>query len=131
MSLKYLGKKNILIVEDDAFNIQLLRSLLAKISNMTIVSSHDGADALGILKSSIEKIDMILLDIRMPIMDGKDMLKHIRQDKAFDSIPVIIISVDNSDEKELREMGANDFIHKPFNIDDLAAKISKNFNSSK
>ncbi len=127
MSLKYLKNKNILVVEDDAFNAQLLRSLLAKISNMNIITAYDGASALTFLEPGKDKIDMILLDIRMPIMDGKEMLGHIRQNKALDDIPVLIISVDKSNEKQLREMGANDFILKPFNIDDLAAKISANF----
>ncbi len=131
MNLKYLGNKNILVVEDDAFNIQLIRSLLTKISDMNIISSYDGADALTILESGGEKIDMILLDIRMPIMNGKDVLKHIRKNQAYDELPILIISVDNRDELELREIGANDFILKPFNIDDLASKISANFKYQK
>ncbi len=131
MNLKYLGNKNILIVEDDAFNAQLLRSLLTKISNMNIISSYDGAEALHILESNEEKIDMVLLDIRMPIMDGKDLLMHIRQNKTLDDMPILIISVDNSNKSELLEMGANDFILKPFDIDNLASKISANFNYQK
>ncbi len=127
MSLKYLGNKNILIVEDDIFNIQLLRSLLTKISDMNIITAHDGVSALKFLEPGIDKIDMILLDIRMPIMDGKEMLGHIRENETLADIPVLIISVDQDNETELREMGANDFILKPFNIDDLASKISANF----
>ncbi len=131
MNLKYLGNKNILVVEDDAFNIQLIRSLLTKISDMNIISSYDGADALTILESGGEKIDMILLDIRMPIMNGKDVLKHIRKNQAYDELPILIISVDNRDELELREIGANDFILKPFDIEDLSSKISANFKYQK
>ncbi len=127
MSLKYLGNKNILVVEDDAFNAQLLRSLLTKISDMNIITAHDGSGALKFFESGKDTIDMVLLDIRMPIMDGKDLLMHIRQNKTLDDMPVLIISVDQSNEIELREMGANDFILKPFNIDDLASKISANF----
>lgn len=130
MSLKYLGNKNILIVEDDAFNAQLLRSLLTKISEMNIITAHDGAEALKILHSTGD-IDMVLLDLRMPIMDGEDLLTYIRQNRAFDDIPVIIISVDTSNKNELLEMGANDFVLKPFDIDDLASKISANFKYKK
>jgi len=131
MSLKYIGKKNILVVEDDAFNIQLIRSLLSKISDMNIISSHDGANALNVLEAGAENIDMVLLDIRMPIMNGEDLLKAIRKNKKFDNMPVLIISVDKSNEKELRKIGANDFILKPFNIDDLASKISTHFKYKK
>ncbi|MEA3491346.1 MAG: response regulator [Campylobacterota bacterium] len=127
MSLKYLGSKNILIVEDDAFNIQLIRSILTKVSDMYLISSHDGAGALSILEYDEVKIDMILLDIRMPIMNGQDLLVHIRQNRKFDDIPVLIISVDERNESELLSIGANDFILKPFDIDDLTAKISTNF----
>lgn len=127
MSLKYLGNKNILVVEDDAFNMQLLRSLLTKISDMNIVTAPDGSSALKFLEPGKDKIDMVLLDIRMPIMDGKEMLGHIRENKTLNDVPVLIISVDQSNETQLREMGANDFILKPFDIDDLAAKISAHF----
>ncbi len=131
MSLKYLGNKNILIVEDDVFNIQLLRSLLSKISDMNIISSHDGSEALDILESGKEKIDMVLLDIRMPIMNGKELLIRLRENEAFNNMPILIISVDKDNETELREIGANDFILKPFDIDDLATKISANFKYKK
>lgn len=127
MSLKYLGNKNILIVEDDAFNAQLLRSLLTKISDMNIITAHDGISALKFLEPAKDKIDMVLLDIRMPIMNGKELLMRIRENKTLDNMPVLIISVDQSNEVELREIGANDFILKPFDIDDLASKISAHF----
>jgi len=127
MSLKYLGQKSILVVEDDAFNIQLIRSLLNKISDVKIISSSDGADALKIINSKKYKIDMILLDLRMPIMTGKELLTRIRNHAEYNDVPILIISVDDDNENELRQLGANDFIHKPFKIDDLAQKISKNF----
>jgi two-component system chemotaxis sensor kinase CheA len=131
MSLKYLGEKNILVVEDDAFNIQLIRSLLKKVSEMNILSSHDGEKALDLLEFGDAPIDMVLLDLRMPIMDGKELLKRIRSNPTYDDLPILIISVDRTNEEELRAMGANDFIHKPFNIDDLVAKISSNFTYKK
>jgi len=127
MSLRHLGNKNILIVEDDALNMQLLISLLRKISDMNIILSRDGAEALHILELSEEKIDMVLLDIHMPIMNGMDLLKHIRQNNRYSNLPVLMLSVDQSDKIELFRMGANEFIHKPFDIYDLASKISANF----
>ena len=127
MSLDYLGSKTILVVEDDAFNIQLIRALLSKYSNLNIISSYDGTNALEILKSSETEINMILLDIHMPIMSGKEFLMEIQKNSAFDSIPVLVISVDKSNESELRDMGVVDFVHKPFNINDLKSKISAVF----
>ena len=122
MSLKYLGDKNILLAEDDAFNAQLVRSLLKKISDFNVTMAHDGKHTLDILESE-QKVDMLLLDIRMPIVTGMDVLKKVRSNKAFDNMPIIIISVDNN-EYELKALGANEFVNKPFNIDDLSSKIS-------
>ena len=127
MSLTHLGLKTILVIEDDAFNIQLIRTILAKAPNLNIISSYDGTSALDTLNSSAIKIDMILLDIRMPIMDGKEFLTEMKKNRTFDDIPVLVISVDKSNEPELREMGVADFIHKPFKISDLEAKISIGF----
>ena len=124
MDLKYLGNITILLVEDDIFNLQLIRSLLKKISHANIISTDDGSKALDTMESGEQKIDMILLDLHLPQMSGKEILHHIRKNKDFDDLPVLIISVDGMDETELRQMGANDFILKPFDIDDLAKKIS-------
>ena len=126
MSLKHFGNINLLIVEDDAFNIQLIRSLLAKISDTNIISTDDGVEALEILESEDQKIDMVLLDLHLPIKSGKEILESIRGNEKFADLPVLIISVDGMDEIELRKMGANDFILKPFDIDEFAAKISTN-----
>lgn len=131
MSLKHLGTINMLIVEDDAFNIQLIRSLLAKISDTNIISTDDGLEALKILEFGDEKIDMVLLDLHLPGQNGKDILSVIRKNEKFDDLPVLIISVDGIDEVELRNMGANDFILKPFDIDEFAAKISFNLKDKK
>jgi DNA-binding response OmpR family regulator len=131
MSLKHFGKINILIVEDDTFNIQLIRSLLAKISDTNIVSTDDGSDALKILESGDEKIDLVLLDLHLPLKSGREVLESIRSNNTFDDLPVLIISVDGMDEIELRNMGANDFILKPFDIDEFTSKISANLKDKK
>ena len=131
MSLKHFGKVNMLIVEDDAFNIQLIRSLLAKISDTNIISTDDGSEALKILESGDEKIDIVLLDLHLPLKSGREVLESIRGNNKFDNLPVLIISVDGMDEIELRKMGANDFILKPFDIDEFASKISANLKDKK
>ncbi len=131
MSLKHLGTINMLIVEDDAFNIQLIRSLLAKISDTNIISTDDGLEALKVLEFGDTKIDMVLLDLHLPGKSGKEVLSFIRKNEKLNDLPVLIISVDGMDEVELRRMGANDFILKPFDIDEFAAKISANIKEKK
>jgi len=120
-----------LIVEDDAFNIQLIRSLLAKISDTNMITTDDGSEALKILENGDEKIDIVLLDLHLPGKSGKEILEFIRRYKKFEDIPVLIISVDGMDEIELRNMGANDFILKPFDIAEFASKISANLKDKK
>jgi len=131
MSLRHFGNINMLIVEDDAFNIQLIRSLLAKISDTNMITTDDGSEALKILEYGDEKIDIVLLDLHLPGKSGKEILEFIRRYKKFEDIPVLIISVDGMDEIELRNMGANDFILKPFDIAEFAAKISANLKDKK
>ena len=131
MSLRHFGNINMLIVEDDAFNIQLIRSLLTKISDTNMITTDDGSEALKILENGDEKIDIVLLDIHLPGKSGKEILEFIRRYKKFEDIPVLIISVDGMDEIELRNMGANDFILKPFDIAEFAAKISANLKDKK
>jgi len=131
MSLRHFGNINMLIVEDDAFNIQLIRSLLAKISDTNMITTDDGSEALKILEYGDEKIDIVLLDLHLPGKSGKEILEFIRRYKKFEDIPVLIISVDGMDEIELRNMGANDFILKPFDIAEFASKISANLKDKK
>ncbi len=131
MSLRHFGNINMLIVEDDAFNIQLIRSLLAKVSDTDIISAYNGDEALEILESADQKIDIVLLDLHLPIKSGKEVLEFIRKNEKFDNLPVLIISVDGMDEIELRKMGANDFILKPFDIDEFVSKISASLKNKK
>ena len=119
--------KNILIVEDDPFNIQLIETILSKIMNATIVSTDDGDEALQILSSGEPQIDMVLLDLHLPGKSGREILQEIRTDKAMDNLPVLIITVDGLDEIEFRKMGANDFILKPYDINMFTKKLSRYF----
>jgi len=125
MDLRNLGRINVLIVEDDSFNVHLLSALLKKIADVEITSTDDGREAIEILESGDHAIDVILLDLHMPKMEGRDVLATIRQQSKYNHIPIIIISVDGLDEDELLKMGADDFVLKPFDIDKFAAVLEK------
>jgi CheY-like chemotaxis protein len=124
MDLNYLNGKTILVVDDDKFNIQLIETMLQKIADVKVLSTDKGSEALTVLKTCDRYIDMILLDLHMPEMDGRDVLKGIRKELKLDT-PVLIISVNGLDERELLDMGADDFVLKPFDLDDLKTKILK------
>ena len=124
MDLGYLKGKTFLVVDDDKFNIQLIETMLEKIADVKVVSTDKGSEALTVLKTCDGYIDMVLLDLHMPEMEGEDVLRAIRNDLKL-SMPVVIISVDGLDERELLDMGADDFVLKPFDLDDLKAKMLK------
>ncbi len=124
MDLDHLTGKTFLIVDDDSFNIQLIKTMLEKLADVRVVSTDSGSEALTVLKVCGEYIDMVLLDLQMPEMKGEDVLAAIRHDLQSD-IPVLIISVNGLEELDLKEKGADDFVLKPFDLDDLKSKILK------
>lgn len=113
---------NILIVEDDA-NIRQLLKLTLKSYNYTLIDFGDGSEAYQYLKE--HHIDLAILDLMLPGMDGLDILKYIRSTKRLAKTPVIILS---AKDKELDKIvgldtGADDYMTKPFSVLELAARI--------
>ncbi len=115
----------ILAVDDDIINLKLLKSMLRKSDAIDeIVEASNGADALAILKERHD-IDIVLLDIIMPIMGGIEMLKVLRADESFKAIPVIVLTTDETKKSEALESGANDFLMKPIREKDVLHKIMR------
>lgn len=118
-------KLKVLAVDDDLINLKLLKSMLMKAPNVgMVVEAKNGADAIGVLKSQ-DDIDIILLDIIMPVMGGIEMLKVIRADDTLRQLPVIILTTDETKKTEALECGANGFLMKPVREKDVVAKISQ------
>jgi len=114
---------NILIVDDDFINRKLLHTLLKKNSMVThIQEAENGSEALNILKID-SSINLILLDIVMPVVDGIEFLKIFRSDMHNAHIPVIVLSTDDSKKAEVFDNGANDFLCKPIKEENLKTKI--------
>jgi len=115
----------ILIVDDDFINRKLLQTILKKNSDVTeVIEAENGSDALDKIKKNPD-INMILLDIIMPIVDGIEFLKIFRSDMKNSNISVIVISTDDTKKTEVFDNGANDFLRKPIKEDILFAKISQ------
>jgi putative two-component system response regulator len=121
-----LNKKlKILAVDDDMINLKLLKSMLTKQDNISeVLEARNGADAIEILKS-IEDIDIILLDIIMPVMGGLEMLKIIRADDNLKQLPVIMLTTDETKKSEALECGANGFSMKPVRAHDVTEQIAR------
>lgn len=104
---------------------QLLVFALHRIRGLTVIEADDGVDALK--KMSQQKLDIILTDINMPIMDGLRLVKRVRSDEALKDIPVIIITTEGADEDRQRALalGANAYITKPIQAPQVIAKVKE------
>jgi putative two-component system response regulator len=115
----------VLIVDDDMINRMLLKTLLKKNPRVgEIIEAENGSEALNRLKSHSD-IDLILLDIMMPIVDGIEFLKIFRADMANAHIPVIVLTTDDTKKSEVFDNGANDFLRKPIKEEMLSEKIEQ------
>jgi DNA-binding response OmpR family regulator len=116
--------KTILIVEDDDFLLGLEASKLKK-RNYEVVTASNGADAIKMIGSGT-KIDLILLDLMLPDVDGFMVLEKIRDNKELLTIPVIVFSnlSEDKDINRVKKLGVSDFMIKSnFTLDELAEKV--------
>ena len=115
----------VLAVDDDLINLKLLKSMLMKTESVTeVIEARNGADAINILKERND-IDIILLDIIMPVMGGIEMLKVVRSDDNLKQLPIIVLTTDETKKNEALEAGANGFLMKPVRAADVTRKISE------
>jgi CheY-like chemotaxis protein len=106
-------------VDDDARNIFALTSVLEN-HDVEVVSATNGRQAIDILKNS-EEIEMVLMDIMMPEMDGYETMREIRKDSAFRTLPILALTAKamKGDREKCLQAGASDYISKPVNTDQL------------
>lgn len=109
-----ITKQKILIADDSEMNRELLAAILEE--EYDIIQANDGVQAVDCLQRHAEEISLLLLDIVMPHMDGFEVLSYMNKEHWIDSIPVVIISSENSPIyiKRGYDLGAIDFIEKPF-----------------
>jgi CheY-like chemotaxis protein len=115
--------ETILAIDDEKMNREFYFGLL-KYKGYNVLKAETGEDALEILRNA--SVDLVLLDVMMPGISGFDVLKSIRENKRLQSLPVIIITALADKENRLKglQLGADDFITKPFDVDELLIKIS-------
>lgn len=122
---KKLKNKSVLIVDDDERNRYALSSYLDMLE-MKVLTADDGASALNLLRSG-KSVDLILLDIMMPIMDGYEMLRLLRNDDALKNIPVIAVTARamKGDDQKCLDAGATDYVPKPIDLKKFISKMAK------
>lgn len=113
----------VLVVDDDIINLKLMKSMLKRTGKVAeVIEARDGSDAIDKLKQR-DDIDLILLDIIMPIMGGIEMLKVVRADDNMRQLPIIVLTTDETKKNEALESGANSFIMKPIRSNELIKRM--------
>ncbi|HMU74429.1 MAG TPA: response regulator transcription factor [Elusimicrobiota bacterium] len=115
-------KKRIMVVDDDKDIRRLVENILSKEGFVT-VGAENAADALKKIQNS--KPDLIILDLQLPDKDGFEVCKQLRADPATRYVPVVFLTVQNVDSYKIAglEIGADDYITKPFNQTELVARV--------
>ena len=119
-----MGKK-VLVVDDDAMNLKMAEFILEK-QGYEISKAHSGMECL--IKLQNEPVDLILLDIEMPIMNGIKTLEIIRDNEQFNAIPVMFLTASAEDDvitEAGKRLGVLDYINKPFLPQDLLKAVER------
>ncbi len=123
MDAMFAGRK-ILIVDDDVRNIFALTSVLESAvpaeHQMKVLFAENGSDGMALLENNPD-IDLVLMDIMMPGLDGYETIRKLREDEKFKSLPVIALTAKamKGDREKCIDAGASDYISKPVDIDQL------------
>jgi HAMP domain-containing protein/signal transduction histidine kinase/DNA-binding response OmpR family regulator len=114
-----LTGKNILVVDDDVRNLFALTTVFERF-NINVITAESGKEAIGLLNEN-PKIDMVLMDIMMPEMDGYETTQKIRREHKNSTLPIIAVTAKamKGDRQKCIEAGASDYITKPLKIDQL------------
>ena len=115
--------KNTVVICDDESQIRKILSILLESADYKVIEAENGKDAITQIATSHPQL--VILDLGLPDRDGLSVLKEIR---TWTSVPVIILSVKNSEEDIVKalDLGADDYLTKPFNTSELLARIRAN-----
>jgi two-component system, OmpR family, response regulator len=117
------GKKKLLIVDDDQDLVELMQDAFARDGRFEIRTANNGfAAGMGVKEF---RPDIVVLDVMLPDINGKEVCHRVRSDKTLDSVKIICISGMIEQEKvaDLRAAGADDFLQKPFTVDRLIDRV--------
>ncbi len=110
---------------DDSKTVRRNIKDLAEVIGMEVLEAEHGQEGLDVLEDVKGDVDLILLDVEMPVMDGHEFLRTVKQDSRYQAIPVIMLTSVSQKEKviEAVRIGAKQYITKPFSGEDVLAKI--------
>ena len=116
--------KKIVLAEDEPQIARLVEFKLKK-EGYQVVSKGNGEEALAAIKA--EKPDLILLDVMMPVMDGYEVLRRVKEDENLKNIPVVMLTAKAQEKDVVKgiDLGADDYITKPFHPAELLARVKR------
>jgi CheY-like chemotaxis protein len=122
--------KTIFVAEDNKINLKLVKDIL-ELKGHKVLEACNGKEAIEKITKDCDAIDLVLMDIQMPELNGIDAIKELKNNTKTASIPIIVLSAYamETDIKNAREAGAKDYITKPLNLSDFLTKIEKNLES--
>jgi CheY-like chemotaxis protein len=116
------NKKKILLVEDTEAILKLTKFRLEK-SGFEVITAVDGQAALDAVKDNSP--DIILLDYGLPVIDGTEVSRRLKTDQRYKAIPIIVFTASIENLKPIKELGVEDGILKPYEPEELIAKMKK------
>ena len=115
---KHIKKpQKVLVVDDFEINRDVLGMILE--DDYEVLYAENGEEALSIIRRHLQDLSIVLLDLMMPVMDGFAVLDYVRHDEEMRRIPIIVLTADKSAELKALQMGAADFITKPFDVHEI------------
>ena len=117
-----MGPKKILVVDDEVDLVETIRFPL-EMEGFNVLVSYNGEDALN--QARKEKPDLILLDLMLPKLDGYKVCRLLKFDERYKHIPILMLTAKTQEKDKLlgKETGADEYITKPFDIDELIKKV--------
>lgn len=121
------AKFNVLIIDDSKALRRLLAELVSNKFSANIIEAENGKEGLAAVAALNGKIDLIFCDLDMPVMNGETFMKHMSVNEKLKSIPLICLTAATQKETIISciQLGANEYITKPYNIADVTKKIEK------
>jgi two-component system cell cycle response regulator DivK len=122
-------RKRILVVEDNPQNLYLVTFLLQK-KGYEVIAAANGRE--GVEKACLEKPDLILMDVFLPVMDGYEALRKIKAESGMDRIPIVAITsfAMTGDREKAIGAGFTDYIEKPIVPETFVSQVEKNFSQT-
>ncbi|MEZ6055885.1 MAG: response regulator [Planctomycetaceae bacterium] len=119
------GKRKALVVDDDVELVELIRDVLIVDGRFEVRVANNGFDAGMMVKEY--RPDVIILDVMLPDINGKEVCQRVRSDDSLDNVKIVCISgmVEAEKIQELRDAGANDFLQKPFEVEQLIERVCR------